>query len=103
MVDKSLQVDPAELRRAANELHTHHGDLRHEVHQLNTSHDDLQDTWAGASSDAVANVWKDLHPRITAHLDRLTDHADTLTDSARAYTAQDGDTADAVNVYHLNI
>ncbi|MCX4095810.1 WXG100 family type VII secretion target [Nocardia sp. alder85J] len=103
MDGKYLRVEPTELRRAADELHGHRGDLQYEVHRLHSNHGDLQQTWTGASSDAVAGIWSDLHPRITEHLDRLSDHADTLHAAAGLFTVQEDENATSFTPRYLRL
>lgn len=89
MADQQLRVTPDDLRAAADQFRSHHGDMHAEIAGIHDGHSELQDTWTGAASHYVAAAWENLHPRLRAHADLLADHARRLADSAESYLATD--------------
>ncbi|PXX56559.1 WXG100 family type VII secretion target [Nocardia tenerifensis] len=93
MAHQILQVGLAQLRRGASRFAEHHGDLSGVMADIHRGHDRLQDTWSGASADAIHEVWDALHPRVRAHIDRITTHAEHLNSAATTYQSIDSDNA----------
>lgn len=92
-----LRVTPAELRRAAEELHVVAQDLRSGAANLDSEVNSLIGrSWSGEASAAYGAIWREWHSGAAQVTDALTVLSTLIDEAATGYARTDGTAAETL-------
>jgi WXG100 family type VII secretion target len=93
-----LQVTPAELSQAAEELRTVAEELRAGMASLDDEVSGVVGgSWSGAASSAFDAVWREWHEGAAHVMDGLTTMSGLLDEAASGYSSSDTAGADVID------